>query len=117
MELKDMSKDERSLLLYFETCAVDHTGLVHHLKMNAADRVIANRWAQTGLIEMGRVCFGDIATVKASMWVRLTPAMQDLAAQERKARAERGWSAREWRTTAEYRGGVLPSGENEVTYD
>jgi hypothetical protein len=127
--LETMTKDERSLLLYLETCAVDHTGKVDGIKMNDEDRAIAERWAQEGFIKYGRVCAADAfpcATAPEEEflteededegssapllprssklnWVQLSEEAWTLAHAERRARAERLWAKRDWRTTEEYR--------------
>ena len=42
-QLTDMTKDERSLLLFFETAATDYGGLVDPRHMNAEDWKIARK--------------------------------------------------------------------------
>ncbi|WP_395175766.1 hypothetical protein [Roseibium alexandrii] len=51
-----MTRDEINLLLFFETCAVDHGGLVRDASMNADDVSIAKRWSENGYIKFERVC-------------------------------------------------------------
>ena len=46
----EMTRDERSLLLYLETCAVDRSGRVDGRHMNAEDFEIARRWNETGFL-------------------------------------------------------------------
>lgn len=50
-----MTRDERSFLLYAETCAVDHGGLLEGEKMNREDHEAAVRMVNTGLIRYGRM--------------------------------------------------------------
>jgi hypothetical protein len=54
-KLSDMSKDERSLLLFFETCWVDYGGLVDVRHMNESDMNIAKKWSEEGFLYFGRV--------------------------------------------------------------
>lgn len=103
MNLSDMTKDERSLLLYLETRAVDHAGLVDHRQMNDEDREIAKKWSEIGFIQYGRVAYYTITKETETDWVKLSDAAFELAHQERKARSERLWEKRSWMSTEEYR--------------
>ena len=106
MKLSEMTKDERSLLLYFETAAVDQRGLVDQRRLNDADRKIAERWAKSGFVEYGRVAFSYIvknANGIFTSWVKLSEEAWRLAHEERRARAGRMWDKRTWKSTAEVR--------------
>jgi hypothetical protein len=98
-----MNRDERSLLLFLETRAVDHGGLVDTVHMNEDDVEIAKRWTKEGFLEYGRVCAADVKSCTA--WVELSEEAWELAHKERRARADRMWAKRTWRSTAEYRDG------------
>lgn len=50
-----MTRDEISLLLFFETCAVDYGGLVRESAMNDGDRAIAKAWSESGYAKYERV--------------------------------------------------------------
>jgi hypothetical protein len=50
-----MTKEERSLLLYLETRAVDHGGYVCGANMNPADFDTARGWASAGFIRFSRL--------------------------------------------------------------
>ena len=102
MQPSDMSKDERSLLLYLETCAVDHAGLVDIRHMNSDDIELANKWSDSGFIKFGRVAFHDI-NKGYSHWCQLSVDAWSLVNAERFARAARTFSKRTWRTTDEKR--------------
>ena len=45
-----MTRDQKRLLLYLETCAVDHSGLVVPAHMNGADFAQANEWDDLGFL-------------------------------------------------------------------
>lgn len=98
--LADMSADERSLLLFFEACAVDNTGLIDGRRMNDDDFVIAKRWHDEGFCRFGRIYSKHIMDGRFSKpysnWVELTPEFFTLAHQERIARAERMLAKRDW---------------------
>lgn len=55
MKLEDMSKDERSLLLFLESCAVDYGGRVNLARMNQEEVDIAGRWNENGFVSFGRI--------------------------------------------------------------
>jgi hypothetical protein len=101
--LDEMTKDEKSLLLFLETCVVDEAGLIDVRKMNAEDVAIAVRWEAEGFIGFGRVYSKDIARLSAnsagrvySQWCSLSEEAWTLAHQERRARAVRVCEKRTW---------------------
>jgi hypothetical protein len=53
--LEAMSRAERSLLLYLETCAVDKGGIVAACHMNAEDFATARAWHKTGFLRFSRI--------------------------------------------------------------
>ncbi len=60
MKIENMSKDERSLLLYFECQAVDYGGKIDTRRMNRTDFDIAEQWNGNGFARFGRIFSGDI---------------------------------------------------------
>lgn len=58
--VRQLSKDEISLLLYLETCLVDQAGRVGMEQMNKDDIEIAKRWNEEGFIKFGRILMTDI---------------------------------------------------------
>ena len=97
-----MTREELSLLLYLESCAVDSSGAVDGRRMNADDFTTADRWNQTGYVEFGRICAADLR-VGGSHWCKLSDAAWIDVHVERRARAERLWERRSWRSTEEAR--------------
>jgi len=85
--LDTMTSDERSLLLYFETRAVDHGGLVDVKHMNKEDMEIAEKWDKEGFVKFGRIKFHSIAV--SSHWCELSDEAWNIAHAERKARCAR----------------------------
>ena len=55
-----MTKDEQSLLLYFETCLVDQRGKTQSARMNTLDFEIAKNLDKQGLIKFNRIPFKEI---------------------------------------------------------
>lgn len=100
--LETMTKDEKSLLLYLETCAVDCSGKVQAVRMNSDDQKIVERWNAEGFVSYGRIASEDLNEY-GSHWCHLSDEAWALAAAERRARAERLWKQRRWRTTEEKR--------------
>lgn len=92
MQLSEMSKDERSLLLYLESQATDYGGKLDARRMNADDFKILDRWKTSGFILGGRIAFEDIKTHGQHTfdhWVVLSEDAWKLAHEERRARADR----------------------------
>lgn len=91
MKLEQMGKDERSLLLYMESCAVDGYAKLDQRRMNDIDRAFAEDWNRTGFIKYGRVkakAIEDSAS-KCTHFAILSDEAWTLAHQERRNRANR----------------------------
>ena len=101
-EIKNMSKDERSLLLFLETRVVDYGGRVNLAHMNEEDMNIAEKWDKEGFIGFGRIVMRN-HNPDGTNWCRLSEKAWDLAHEERKARAKRMWENRTWLGTKESR--------------
>ncbi len=93
--MKELTRDEISLLLYLETRAVDHGGLIDHRQMNTEDFANARRWNELGFIEFGRVYSKHIEG-NLSNWVHLSDEAFALAHVLRRQRAQRQWSKRQF---------------------
>lgn len=61
-----------------------------------------------GLIQFGRIASGSLSRMaihkNCANWVRLSTMAFEIVADERRARAARGWKSRSYQTTAEKRG-------------
>lgn len=93
--ISEMSKVQRSLLLFLETCAVDHTGRVNSVHMNEDDFAIAEQWNKEGFIEFGRIYSKD-CNHQGCHWCKLSEQAFQLAHQERRERAHRMWVCKTW---------------------
>ena len=91
-----MTKDERSLLLFLETCSVDYGGKIDARHMNAEDFRIAESWNKSGYIKFGRICWRDISEDKRSYWVEFSEEAWKDAHAERRARYDRIEGNRTW---------------------
>ncbi len=99
-ELKNMSNDERSLLLFLETRAVDYGGRVNTKHMNKEDFSIAKTWDKEKFISFCRIVLRDV-NKDGTHGVKLSEEAWNLAHKERRARFERLWARRNWITTKE----------------
>jgi hypothetical protein len=100
-ELRDLSREERSLLLFVETCAVDHAGAMSSKHLSSDDQKLLDRWNETGFVQSGRICFKDAERIKRGQWCELSEDAWLLSRQERRERAERLLSSRRWHRTVE----------------
>ncbi len=92
-----MTKEDLSLLLFLETCAVDQGGGVDVRHMNSDDQNIAEQWHDEGFISFGRLPLKDCAVVgnrNRTHYVVLSDEAWAAAHTERKARAARMWEKR-----------------------
>jgi len=96
--LENMSKDERSLLLFLETRAVDYGGRVDTRHMNEDDWKLAEKWNKNKFIRFGRIVIRHHNT-DGTHWCLLSKKAWELAYKERKSRWERLWLKRSWLTT------------------
>jgi hypothetical protein len=96
ISIDSMNKDERSLLLYLETRAVDFGGAVDTRHMNKEDVAIAEKWKKEGFIDWGRIQFKDITQQRGSQWVSFSDAAWREAHRERRARNKRMDKKRMW---------------------
>ncbi len=89
--------DERTrLLLYLESCAVDHGGLVDVTKLTDPDMFQAIAWNEGGLIGFGRVKLTEPPDGIPTHWVELSERCWAMAHRLRKETAERAIRDRTW---------------------
>lgn len=93
--MNGLSKEEKSLLLYLESQAVDTGGLLQQARMNANDFEILERWKEVGFIQFGRIALDDIPLVNyggtpvRTHWCLLSESAWQAAQAERRARHQR----------------------------
>lgn len=114
MKLKDMTKQERSLLLFFESGSAEHGGVLEGRCMNEEDFALAARWAKEGFIQFGRLTYKDCTFSKKhgghkTHWVILSEEAWSLAQQERRERCGRLYAKRWWTTTEEKQAEKVPA--------
>lgn len=98
--LDTITRDQRSILMYAETCAVDHGGLLEGIRMNKDDHAALAELAAAGILTHGRIpgkLLGTFAAhrIQPSHWCDLTEAGWELAHALRQARAARPHQPRE----------------------
>jgi hypothetical protein len=96
IEFKSLTKDQKSLLLFLESRAVDHGGLVATEHMNGDDMLHAKNWNEIGFIGFGRLVANSISTL-CTHWVTLSEEAWQFAHAERRARNQRLFSKRTWK--------------------
>lgn len=96
-ETTEMARDEKTLLLFLETRAVDHAGRVDIRHMNYDDMNLAQTWALEGFVEFGRI-ESQHHSKYGTHYVHLSEAAMEAAHKERRARAERQWARRRYQT-------------------
>lgn len=101
MKLKDLDKDEKSLLLFLETAVTDRAGIYKPEYVNDADREKMHEWAESGFITKGRVASAHLRD-GMTVWVQLSGEAMRIAHEARTERARRMWKNRKWKTTDEY---------------
>jgi len=91
----DLTRTEKSLLLYLETCLVDNLGKVQAARMNVEDFDAIAHLKELGLIDFGRLPFKDIEKsrrylrVPNTHWVRFSDEAWKIAHALRRERTER----------------------------
>lgn len=93
--IRELTRDETSLLLFFETQMVDYGGLLQGCRMNAGDHATANQWSDEKFIQFGRIASGDIKPdpQPRNHWVILSPAAWGVIHHKRRERADRKMAA------------------------
>ncbi len=86
MTPETMTKDERSIIVYAESCAVDRGGLMEGVRMNGEDLANLGRFEKAGLLASGRIP-SEALTATNTHWVELTDAGWALAGLCRRYRA------------------------------
>lgn len=89
LTIETITRDQRSILMYAETCAVDHGGLLEGIRMNKTDLDSLAELAAAGILTFGRIPGKMLGTFKRNNthWCDLTEAGWSLAYQLRRARA------------------------------
>jgi hypothetical protein len=100
MDETNMTKDEKSLLLFLETRAVDYGGRVNLQHMNQDDVKIAEKWNEEGFLEFGRIVIRNHNS-DGTHWVKLTNEAFRVAHKLRRERADRMYQNRTWLSTKE----------------
>ena len=95
--LAELTRDEKSILLYAETCLVDGGGLMAGARMNEADIAALKKFRDGGILDFGRIPFHTIEkliqpAVPLTHWVTFHDRAWELAHALRRQRASNGQS-------------------------
>ena len=101
MKLSEMTREERSLLLYLESCLVESRGRVNLQRTNNGDMTIIDKWNNEKFIKKGRIVIDKYMETSGSMWVEFSNSAWELAHEERKNRSTRMTKKRQWVKTSE----------------
>lgn len=86
----ELTKTDKSILLYAESCMVDYGGLLEGQRMNGEDIESLNKLRDAGILDYGRIpgrLMGKLPTERnVSYWVTLTDAGWLMSAQLRRER-------------------------------
>jgi len=91
--IDDLTKTERSILAYAETCLVDYGGLLEGKRMNQDDIDALKKFQDAGILTFGRIPFHTVETLgrmgrHPTHWITFTDAAWELAHAIRRLRAQ-----------------------------
>lgn len=115
MNTSELTKDQKSMLTYIETCVVDHGGTLEAARMNAADHEAMKDLKSLKLIDHGRMPSEFLrvhGARKCAHWAVLTDAGWEVAHKLRRERAERaikGAYVNMYEAISERRGEKVPA--------
>ena len=91
-----MNKNEKSILLYLETCLVDQRGRVESQRMNEEDFENIEKFKKENLIDFGRIPFKELEKLNKlsgpriyTHWIKSTDEAWKSAHKFRRERAEK----------------------------
>lgn len=90
IKIEDLTREEKSLLLFFETCCVDDASKVDTRRMNDKDFQIAKKFSEEKLITFKRIKFEFLKNNKTHV-VTLSDNAWELVHKLRKERAEKNY--------------------------
>jgi hypothetical protein len=100
IKAQELTKDQKSLLLFLETRQVDYGGRVNATHMNNEDMKIAEKWNEEGFVLFGRIVIRNHNSDGAH-WCKLSNEAFEMAHKLRIERADRMWLNKTWLSTEE----------------
>ena len=99
IDIATLTKVERSIILYAESCSVEYGGLLEGMRMNDLDIAALRKFEDAGLLSFGRVPVALLEPLsrfgrKPTHWVTFTDEAWQLAHALRRERAARGSASR-----------------------
>lgn len=95
--IETITREQRSILVYAENCAVEHGGLLEGIRMNVDDHHALVELEAAGILAHGRVpgkLLGSFRERQVTHWCDLTDAGWELATQLRRLRSKKANTAR-----------------------
>lgn len=90
--IENLTKTERSVLLYAETCVVDYAGLLEGKRMNSDDIDALKKFEAAGILKFGRIparVLGSMVSRECTHWVEFMDAAWSIAHSLRRQVAEK----------------------------
>lgn len=88
MNIATMTREQRSILLYAETCIVDGSGLLEGIRMNEADHQALTKLKDEGFLDYGRVPGSLLGELKGKThWINFYESGWQAAHQLRRSRS------------------------------
>lgn len=99
IDITTLTKVERSIILYAESCSVDYGGLLEGVRMNNDDLTALRKFQDAGLLSFGRIPAKLLRPLSdfgrnPTYWITFTDDAWQLASALRRQRAERGSASR-----------------------
>lgn len=99
IDITTLTKVERSIILYAESCSVEYGGLLEGMRMNEHDLVALRKFEEAGILSFGRCPAALLEPLSAygrkpTHWITLTDDAWNLAHALRRQRAARGSASR-----------------------
>ncbi|MDN7965596.1 hypothetical protein QZM92_26810 [Burkholderia multivorans] len=98
IDINALTKVERSIILYAESCCVDCGGLLEGIRMNADDMTALRKFADAGILTFGRIparLLGPLSGLREpTHWITFTEEAWQLAHALRRERAARVTASR-----------------------
>lgn len=64
IDITTLTRDEKSILLYAETCVVDRSGLMVGARMNEVDMAALKKFKEAGALDFGRIPYHCMQTLR-----------------------------------------------------
>jgi len=98
IDIETLTSDQKSLLLYVETRAVDHSGKLRDDQLNGIDRANLKAWDRANFVSSDKIPASGRQNDGCSMWAFLSDEAWEAAGKLRRAKSKRMFENRNWPT-------------------